>query len=474
MAETEAVAQTAITDTSSGFGVFKDEAIKLTPGSKTYLMGVDIKQDKYKTLNNSWRVTDSLAELWRLAETAKLEVVGSDFQNMQHPSPSTFIGKGKLENLVEIVKKEGIQTLIFDDELSAGQAKKIEEVSGCQVIDRTLLTLFVFAQRARTKEAKLQVAAAELRYMMPRLTDFMTTGAGMDSKGGSGGGGFLKGKGETQLEMDRRLVAKQIQRVEEEIAAIQAKRENYIGTRGKKDFLTTIAVVGYTNAGKSTLVNKLTGANDIYADDLLFATLDPTTRKIKLSGGKEVLLTDTVGFIQKLPTKLVASFKATLDELKDATIILHIVDAASPLAVQQVRSVQTIIAEEDCSDIPQIIVLNKCDQFADKPAVREIVRDIDWTTLQADVTPVKVVEISAESGKGMDSLMNAIEETLLTLLVRVDCTVPWSEAALVAEVKKVGRMEVEEYLEDGTHLIAYVPESLAGRLRKADTSPAKR
>jgi GTP-binding protein HflX len=343
---------------------FGAETIKLTPGSATFLVGALIKRDRYKTLQNSWTIDDSLDELQRLSETAGLEVLGREYQTMQHPSASSFIGQGKLQELAATVSSMRITTVVFDDELSPGQSRNIQKVLGgdVQVIDRTMLILFIFAQRARTREAKLQVAAAQMKYMLPRLSTFLTEGAGLDSKGGSTGGGggqFMKGAGESQLEVDRRLFRKQLGRIEASIAEVQTQRDAYREKRRERDMLPVVAIVGYTNAGKSTLLNSLVGKREVYADDLLFATLDPTTRRVALPGGKEVLISDTVGFIQKLPTKLIASFRATLDELADATLVVHVVDASSPLAIQQVRSVNGIVTELDAKGTPQILVLNK-------------------------------------------------------------------------------------------------------------------
>ena len=275
------------------------EMISITPGMKTYMMGVDIKQDKYKTLENSWEVKESLEELARLCATAELDVVGRDFQNMQHPNPSTFIGKGKVEELVLEVKRLGVGCVVFDDELTPGQGRNLQRAleGEVQVIDRTMLILQIFSQRARTKEAMLQVQAAQLEYMMPRLQTYLTTGAGMDSKGGasSGGGGqFLKGAGESQLEMDKRLFRNQLQSIKAQMDEIATQRAISREKRRDRDDLPKVAIVGYTNAGKSTLLNRLCSSDEVYADDLLFATLDPTTRRVALPGGKEVLVADTL------------------------------------------------------------------------------------------------------------------------------------------------------------------------------------
>ena len=400
----------------SGSTAFQPEIIDLQPGSGV-LVGALIKRDRYKTLANSWTIDDSLDELQRLCETAGLEVLDRQYQSMQNPSPSTFIGPGKLDEVAAKCKALRVKTLVFDDELSPAQGRNIAEAlgDGAQVIDRTMLILFIFAQRARTREAKLQVAAAQYKYMLPRLTTFLSVGAGLDAKGGavSGGGGqYLKGSGESQLEVDRRLFRKQLSRIEEQINEVQMQRDAYREKRKQRDMLPVVAIVGYTNAGKSTLLNALVGSKEVYADDLLFATLDPTTRKLCLPGGREVLISDTVGFIQKLPTKLVASFRATLDELQDAALVVHVVDASSPLASQQVKSVQGIIHDLDAHKTPQILVLNKADAVAADPEASQRARSTSWESLHEALTPSHVVATSAADGRGLDKLKAALEAAL--------------------------------------------------------------
>ena len=413
----------------AAMAAFGAETINVEPGAKCYLVGAVVKRDRYKTLVNSWGIDDSLDELQRLCETAGLEVLGRDYQTLQHPSPSTFIGQGKLDEIAALVKSMRVSTVIFDEELTPAQGRNIQNVliEACgeqvQVLDRTMLILVIFSQRARTSEAKLQVAAAQMKYMLPRLKFFLTQGAGMDAKGGSGGGMFLKGSGETQLEEDRRLFRKQLGKIEDDLAAVQAQRDMLRAKRREGDRRPVVAIVGYTNAGKSTLLNTLCGSQEVYADDLLFATLDPTSRLHALPGGKEVLLTDTVGFIQKLPTKLVAAFRATLDELVDATLLVHVVDASSEIAVQQVRSVQGararhsqprsharaqngapipspqvrsvqgIVKELEASGKPQILVLNKADAVGADPTLAARAASTDWLHLDGDVTPCAVLAI---------------------------------------------------------------------------------
>mmetsp|Transcript_143677 Transcript_143677/g.264890 ORF Transcript_143677/g.264890 Transcript_143677/m.264890 type:complete len:608 (+) Transcript_143677:2-1825(+) len=455
-------------------GVFGTDAITVQKGSNALLVGTLFKDDRYKTPDD-WSLDDSLDELQRLCETAGLKVVGREHQALKAPSASTFIGAGKLQEIAQIVASTGVTTVVFDDEIAPRQSRNIQQALGghVQVLDRTMLILFVFGQRARTREAQLQVAAAQIQYMMPRLSTYLTEGAGLDAKGGKAGGGggmFLKGAGESQLEMDRRLYGKQLMQIEAAIADVQAQRDAHREKRRGKDLLPTVAIVGYTNAGKSTLLNKLVGKSEVYADDLLFATLDPTTRMISLDGGKRVLMSDTVGFIQKLPTKLVASFRATVDEITDAALIVHVVDASSPLATQQVHSVQGILEEFQADETPQILVLNKADAVDANINISKAVQEIDWANLQPGLTPRAVVTASAHDGRGLEELRMAIEEELLKSCNRVDCLLPFAEGALLAEVHKAGTIVLEDYVFDGVHLIAYVPFSLRNRLAKVARS----
>ena len=443
--------------------VFGAEVITVSEGARTLLVGAEIKRRRYKTLEASWDVESSLDELGRLCETAGLEVMGRTSQAMQNPSPSTFLGSGKVQELRETVSALRIQSVVFDEELSPAQGRNLQDALGgkVQVLDRTMLILQIFSQRARTREAKLQVQAAQMRYMLPRLQTFMTTGAGMDAKGGGsgGGGGGLKGAGESQLEADKRLFRKQLQRLELEMEDVRAKRELHRAKRRERDDLPLVAIVGYTNAGKSTLLNTLCGSTEVYADDLYFATLDPTTRRVRLPGGKEVLLSDTVGFIQKLPTKLVSAFRATLEELQEASLILHVVDSSSALARQQVWSVQNIIEELEADATPQVLVLNKADALNGLPLNRS-----EWVGVHERVAPSYAVMTSAKLGKGLPRLLETVERALLRLAVRVECRVPYAAGDLLAEVHKTGTVVEEEYEPAGTRVVAFVPPSLRNRL----------
>lgn len=489
--------------------LFGSESIALAPGEKVMVVGVQIKQTKYKTLEATWSPTDSLDELERLCETAGLVVAARESQVMQHPSPSTFIGSGKVDELVARAIAEGITVVVFDDELSSAQARNLQSAfmvgstTEALVLDRTQLILQIFGQRARSSVAKLQVQVAQMKYMLPRLQTFLTAGAGMDAKGGSGGSGSgggmtsMRGSGETQLEEDKRLFRKQISNVEREIEEVAKQRERYRQQRAERDNLPVLAIVGYTNAGKSTLLNKLCGSEEVYADDLLFATLDPTTRMHRLPQGREVLISDTVGFIQKLPTRLIASFRATLDELEDAAVVLHVVDCASPHAEQQVWSVQQIISELGCAGTPQILVLNKADKAglgADLEQTlatnREAVADLDagamarlsgaelgalpagspleqrWARIHPDVLPLGAVLVSAKTGAGIAELFETVEGALRALAMPVEALIPYSAGDLLSEVHRDGTISEEDYRETGTFVRAHVPRSLFNRLRK--------
>ena len=405
---------------------------------------------------------------------------------MSPPFPPRYlVGKGKIEDVARLVVDRGADAVVFDDELSLAQQRSILaelERLGCgprlQILDRTQLVLQIFSERASTREAKAQIALARAEYMLPRLTTFLTTGAGMDSRSGgkgAGGGAYLRGAGESQLEMDRRLFGKRISKLKGELAAIATKRKVTRAKRLDKEDLPLVALIGYTNAGKTSLLNALSDAADtLYADDKLFATLDPATRRVALPSGRACKLTDTVGFIQKLPTKLVASFRATLEEIADACLLIHVVDASSPLADGQMRAVFAILRELGCFDAPQITVYNKQDVVEDG-APRAVVAPRDGaddgdvpsaTTVFEDLPPhADEVLVSAATGDGIQPLLDYVDKALGKMNTKVHCLLPFDQGNLVEEIHRTGAVDEVEHLAAGTRVVARVPPSLEQRLR---------
>ena len=326
--------------------------------------------------SEGWRVEDSLAELALLAHTAGLEVVGQATQRLAAPNPATYIGKGKVEELAQLRRELGYDIALFDDELSPSQQRHLEDALEARVVDRTGLILDIFARRAQSHEGRIQVELAQYEYYLPRLTRLWTH-LSRQAVGGVG----LRGPGETQLESDRRRIRKRISDLRRELEQVRRHRHLY-RTRRQGENIPIVALVGYTNAGKSTLLNALSGAG-VFVEDKLFATLDPTTRRIALPNGQKVLLTDTVGFIQKLPTQLVAAFRATLEELTEADLLLHILDITHPNAAEQAETVSRVLGDLGLGDKPVLTALNKIDKIAAEaqsglltPEVLEAVRQV--------------------------------------------------------------------------------------------------
>jgi GTP-binding protein HflX len=403
---------------------------------------------------------DSLNELTQLADTAGLKVSGRITQRLDHPFTATFIGSGKLDELKALVMDLGANVVIVDDELSPRQQREIEKVLGqdVKVIDRTALILDIFARHASTKEGAVQVELAQYEYRLPRLTRAWTHLARQAGgrAGGTSGGVGVRGPGETQLEVDRREIGRRIAHLKRELAEISKHREQY---RQRRRQLPTpiIAVVGYTNAGKSTLLNAISDAN-LVAENQLFATLDPTTRRVELPSGRQALFTDTVGFIQKLPTTLVAAFRATLEEINEADLLLHVVDASHPNADEQVSAVEEVLEELGVGDKPVITALNKVDLLdTSNPEVAE------WlATAQAEY-PGAVV-ISALRGEGIAQLLATVDDWWLRHeMVPVHMLIPYNHGDLVAQFHEYGHVETEEYTAEGTLLIGRLPAAMAGR-----------
>ena len=401
-------------------------------------------------------VDDSLDELALLARTAGVEVVGRAVQRLSNINPATLIGSGKLDEIVAMLPQIGANMVIFDDELTPRHQRELEKAFGenIQVIDRSALILDIFAQHARTREGALQVELAQYEYRLPRLTRQWShlarqVGGGM-ARGGAAGVG-LRGPGETQLEVDRREIRRRISKLKEEIEAIRAHRQRHRVQRIRAG-MATVALVGYTNAGKSTLLNALSGA-DVRVADQLFATLDPTTRRVELPSGRTILLSDTVGFIQKLPVTLVAAFRATLEEVVEADLLVHVVDASHPLAWDHVDVVEDTLAELEASRIPKILALNKIDRGEVNP-------DLAFDRLGYQ----HVVRISALERQGLEDLLSAIEHVLMEQLVPVSLSIPYSQGDVLALIYEMGVVVEETHTETGVQIEARVPARLASSL----------
>ena len=415
-------------------------------------MGVEIREQF-----SLFSVEDSLDELVLLARTAGVEVLGRVIQRLSRPDSATFIGSGKVEEIIVQLAQTGAGMVIFDDELSPRHQRELEKAFGeeIHVLDRSALILDIFAQHAQTREGAVQVELAQYEYRLPRLTRQWThlarQAGGGSARGGAGGVG-LRGPGETQLEVDRREIRRKISKLKEELAQVRAHRQRHRSQRSRAG-MPTVALVGYTNAGKSTLLNALSGA-DVYVADQLFATLDPTTRRVKLPNGRVVLLTDTVGFIQKLPVTLAAAFRATLEEVAEADVILHVVDSSHPRAVDHVDVVEDTLAEIDATRVPKILVLNKSD------VVSGSVFDLDAVALGYR----EVVSVSALKKVGLQVLLSAIGQVLSASMVEITRFVPYSDGELMSALYDHGVVLGEEHVEGGVQITARVPAWLASRL----------
>ena len=409
----------------------------------------------------AWSAVDSLEELARLAETVDVDVVGSVVQRLPHPLAGTYVGKGKLEEIKERRDELDYDLVLVDGDLSPSQQRNLEKALDVKVIDRTALILDVFARRANTHEGRLQVELAQLQYRLPRLTGMWTH----LSRQGVGGVG-LRGPGETQLESDRRELGKRIVHLKRELAEVHTHRQLYRDRRRDRP-IPIVALVGYTNAGKSTLLNALTGAG-VLAEDKLFATLDPTTRRVTLPTGRDVLVTDTVGFINNLPTLLVAAFRATLEEINEATVLLHVVDGTHPNAAEQADTVAAVLEDLGADDKPMLVAVNKVDALPGAPA-----RD-DPAALQTLVDglrdaglllPPDAVPISAQFGWGLDRLLGAFERAIEADagFVPVTLAVPFARTDLVDLFHRTGRVEQTRHDETGTSIDGSLPAAELGR-----------
>ena len=432
------------------------ESVKETiaPPERAYLVGVEWSTyPKGKYMSNAWPATESLLELERLADTAGLDVVGQVIQKRDRPHPTTFVGSGKAAEIAEMVRALDVDVVIFDDELTPRHQRELERVFGVgvKVLDRTGLILDIFAQHAHTSEGALQVELAQYEYRLPRLTRSWTdaeyTRQAGGRAGGATGGVGLRGPGETKLETDRRVIRRRIAQLKRELEHVRAHRARHRAQR-RRSGLPTVALVGYTNAGKSTLLNTLSGA-DVYIADQLFATLDPTTRRVELPGGTVILVTDTVGFIQKLPTQLVAAFRATLEEVVEADLLLHVSDASHPRVLQQSRAVYQTLREIHAEDLPVINVLNKIDRLPEpEAAIRAL-----------DSLPDSVA-ISALTGQGIDDLKAHIEAVLEAEMRPFQILIPFSLGDLAFLYHEHGLIEEEQHGANGTLIKGRLPQHL--------------
>ncbi|MDP9362990.1 MAG: GTPase HflX, partial [Chloroflexota bacterium] len=410
----------------------------------------------------AWAAADSLEELARLAETVDVEVVGAVTQKLAHPLAGSYVGKGKLEEIKERRDSLEYDLVLVDDELSPAQQRNLEKALDVKIIDRTALILDVFARRAATHEGRLQVELAQLEYRLPRLTGMWTH----LSRQGVGGVG-LRGPGETQLESDRRELGKRIVQIKRELTEVHTHRQLYRDRR-KGVPVPVVALVGYTNAGKSTLLNALTGAG-VMAEDKLFATLDPTTRRAKLASGREVLFTDTVGFINNLPTLLVAAFRATLEEINEATVLLHVVDVTHPNAAEQVQTVAKVLEELGADDKRVVTALNKVDKLlpdgADGAAVPPEMDALLTRLGPASSLAADPVAISAQTGFGFDALLTRVEAALEedADFVPVRLAVPFARTDLVDRFHQTGRVETTGFDEGGTTIDGWLPSAALAR-----------
>ena len=405
---------------------------------------------------------EQMEELAELARTAGAEVVGSDIQHLRAPNPLTCFGKGKVEELKALKADLDFTTLVSNEDLVPRQQRNLEDALDMKVLDRTEVILDIFARHARTHEGRLQVEAAQLRHLLPRLT-------GGRKLSRLGGGIGTRGPGEQKLEVDRRRIRGRIQELKGELEKVERVRSMHRQAR-QKDGIPVVGVVGYTNAGKSTLMNALTSAGVLEADQV-FATLDPTTRAARLPSGMRALFTDTVGFIQKLPTDLVEAFKSTLEEVTEASVIIHVLDIRHPAMAEHFAATNEVLDELHAIDKPLILALNKVD-LLDPSTAAMIKRRGDWSPYE------EVVLVSARNGAGVGSLLAAVDRQAQQGLVRVDLVLPYEQSGLESDLRERGHVLELDYTDEGISVVAEVPAGLAGRLaryrRPTATAPAKR
>jgi GTP-binding protein HflX len=423
----------------------------LAPRERAFLVGVDLYQQRALL-----PLEDSLNELALLADTSGLEVVGELTQKLDRPHVKTYIGPGKVDELKALVEETLSQVILFDDELSPRHQRELQLAIGknVRVLDRTALILDIFAQHAHTSEGMLQVELAQYEYYLPRLTGQWThlerQAGGGGGRAGSTGGVGLRGPGETQLEVDKRAIRKRISHLKKELEKVREHRMRYRAQR-KRSRIPTVALVGYTNAGKSTLLNRLT-KSDVYVADQLFATLDPTTRRVELSGGYQALFTDTVGFIQKLPTMLVEAFHATLEEITEADLLLHVVDISHPNAMNQFEAVQETLDKIGAHHIPVVTALNKVDRLRNPESAKEVLKNFS-----------KAVAISAAEGSGVKDLLRVVQEELYETYTPIRVKLPYQQGALISLFHEAGQVELVEHGRGGVFMQGRIPGRLVAQ-----------
>jgi GTP-binding protein HflX len=404
--------------------------------ARVFLVGVELKS------RTAAAVRESLDELEELAETAGAQIIGEGVQKMAAPVTATYIGPGKAQEFAAQAKANDVDTIIFDDELSPAQTRNLEKIFGCKIMDRTALILEIFGQRARTREGKLQIEHAQLKYLLPRLTRYWSH---LSRQRGSTGS--IGGEGESQLEADRRKLSERIEKIESELEKVVRQRETQRAGRQRSEW-PLASIVGYTNAGKSTLLNKLTGS-EVLAEDKLFATLDPTTRRLRLPTNQNVLLTDTVGFIKKLPHGLVEAFKATLEEVVQADLLLHVVDISHPQAEEQIEAVNSVLAEIGAAEKPVLMVFNKIDQGNGSGTLNRLREKFS-----------NAVAISAKTGEGISHLLAELGTQLRPVREFLDLRVPQEKAAVIARIHAVGQIVESRYSGKNARFKVRIPPHL--------------
>jgi GTPase len=420
-----------------------------TPVEKAFLVAVDTGDDA------GWTAEESLSELANLATTAGADVVGAEWQNRRHVDPNWYVGKGKAEELAHAKSETGFDVLVADDELSPSQQKALESLLNVKVIDRSRLILDIFALHAQTHEGRLQVELAQLEYQLPRLTRLWT------HLSRTGGGIGTRGPGESQLETDRRIIRTRIAKMKERVEQVRQQRQTAARGRDRR-LIPTVGIVGYTNAGKSTLLNSLVGSEVARAEDMLFATLDPTSRQVKLGDGQSAIVTDTVGFIHKLPHQLVDAFRATLEEVNRADVLVEVVDASDPHLREHRATVQTVLDELGAGEKPRLVAFNKADL-------------VDAAARNGDAPAPAVagsVFVSALTGFGLDTLRAEIAALLASLWVDVDAHIPYAAGELLARVRERGTVELD-YGERDVRVHGRAAPTLAQELEKVSAGWAE-